>query len=80
MYLCIMGEDDEGDSEYHTCEESRSYLERGSLLDFICVDDTSVGDQLFTSSDFVVLTGVGPESDQSHLLGTPRAVFRDDEA
>ena len=80
MYLCIMGEDDEGDGEDHACEESCSNLERGSLLDLICVDDTSIGDQLFTSSDFVVLTGVGPESDQSHLLRTPWAVFRDDEA
>ena len=75
-----MGEDDEGHGEDHACEESRSYLERGSLLDLICVDDTSVGDQLFTPSDLVVLAGIGPESDESHLLGAPRAVIRDDEA
>ena len=68
VYLCIMGEDDKGDGEDHTCEESRSYLERGSQLNFICVDYTSIGNQLFTSSDIVILAGFRSKSDQSHLL------------
>ena len=80
MHLRIMGEDNEGNSEDHACEESRSYLERGSLLDLICVDYTCVSDQLFTSGDLVVLAGIGSESDQSHLLRTPWAVIRYDEA
>ena len=43
MHLRIVGEDDEGDGEDHASEESRSYLERGSLLYLVCVDNTSVG-------------------------------------
>ena len=42
MHLRIVGEDDEGDGEHHASEESRSYLERGSLLYLICMDDASV--------------------------------------
>ena len=80
MYLGVMGENNESDSEYDTREQGRCDLVRRSLSNAFRVGDSRVRDKLFTALDLTICTGIWSESDKSHLFVAPWAVVRDDEA